>query len=333
MLRTLLPRRPSAAVSAAARALPVPLARSRAARRPLSGSSDSAVTPAPASALIRFRDDAGEEHWGVFSDVLETHAWPAAVDEATGRAAVVRGGGGGGGSGGAGGGAAAAPLRIDVLLPPIDPLAIFCIGLNYRAHAAEVQLPLPQHPVVFSKTVNALTGHNSAILLPRVARDEVDYEAELAVVIGRECRDVAAADALSYVLGYTIANDVTARRWQGKKGGGQWLRSKSFDTFLPLGPYLVPAAEVPDPQALRIRTWVNDACVQDGNTSDMVRSVAEIIAFLSQDTTLLPGTLILTGTPAGVGYTRGSFLKSGDVVRIEIDKLGVLRNTVAEHIG
>jgi 2-keto-4-pentenoate hydratase/2-oxohepta-3-ene-1,7-dioic acid hydratase in catechol pathway len=277
-------------------------------------SPSPASEPAPASALIRFRDDSGDEFFGVFSDVLETHAHVVAVDEATG--AATRAGG--------------PPMRIETLLPPIDPLAIFCVGLNYRAHAAEVGKELPQYPVVFSKTVNALTGHNSAILLPRVARDEVDYEGELAVVIGREARDVPAERALDYVLGYTIANDVTARRWQGKKGGGQWLRAKSFDSFLPLGPFLVPAAQVPDPQGLRIRTWVNDACVQDGHTSDMVHTVAQLIAFLSQDTTLLPGTLILTGTPAGVGYTRGVYLKSGDVVRVEIDKLGVLRNTVAE---
>lgn len=155
---------------------------------------------------------------------------------------------------------------------------------------------------------------------------------QLAVVIGRPCKDVPAEEALQYVLGYTIANDVTARRWQGKKGGGQWARSKSFDSFLPLGPYLVPSAEVPDPQALRIRTCVNDNCVQDGSTADMVHSVAQLIAFLSQDTTLLPGTVILTGTPAGVGYVKDRYLRSGDVVRIEIERLGVLRNVVVEEV-
>ena len=273
--------------------------------------------PVPDRALIRFRDDAGEESWGQFSDVLETHARVAVRDEASGRWSLPRG---------------APPVRIETLLPPVDPLAVFCIGLNYRAHAAEVGVALPERPLVFSKTINALTGHGSAILLPRVARDEVDYEGELAVVIGRVALNVRASEALDYVLGYTIANDVTARRWQGKKGGGQWLRAKSFDTFLPLGPYLVPAADVRDPQALRIRTWVNDAQVQDGHTSDMVFPVAQIIEFLSQDTTLLPGTVILTGTPAGVGYTKQRYLRSGDTVRIEIDGLGVLRNTVAEQV-
>ena len=291
--------------------------RARAPPAPLRAQSSGAAVPD--RKLIRFRDDEGTESWGQFADVLETHARVATRDEASGRWSLPCGGG--------------PSVRIETLLPPVDPLAIFCIGLNYRAHAAEVGMPLPERPLVFSKTINALTGHGSAILLPRVARDEVDYEAELAVVIGREALDVPAERALDFVLGYTIANDVTARRWQGKKGGGQWLRAKSFDTFLPLGPFLVPAADVPDPQALRIQTWVNDQRVQDGNTSDMVFSVAQIIAFLSQDTTLLPGTLILTGTPAGVGYTKQRFLRSGDSVRIEIEGLGALRNTVAEHVN
>lgn len=155
---------------------------------------------------------------------------------------------------------------------------------------------------------------------------------QLAVVIGRPCKDVSPEEALQHVLGYTIANDVTARKWQGKKGGGHWARSKSFDSFLPLGPYLVPTAEVPDPQNLRIRTWVNDMCVQDGSTKDMIHSVAQLVSFLSQDTTLLPGTVILTGTPAGVGYVKERYLRAGDVVRIEIERLGVLRNVVVEEV-
>ena len=170
-----------------------------------------------------------------------------------------------------------------------------------------------------------------AIVIPRVASDppEVDYEAELAVVIGRECKDVPAERALEYVAGFTIANDVTARRWQGKRGGGQWVRSKSFDTFLPLGPFLVPRNEVDLKAGLRIRTWLNGDVVQDGSTADMIFDVPTLISFLSQGTTLLPGTVILTGTPAGVGYTRGVYLQSGDTVRITIDGLGTLFNTVA----
>ena len=133
------------------------------------------------------------------------------------------------------------------------------------------------------------------------------------------------------VLGYTVVNDVTARRWQGKKGGGQWFRAKSFDTFLPCGPHLVPAALVPDPQNLTIRTLLNGDLVQNGHTGAMIFSVARIIAFLSQGTTLLPGTLICTGTPAGVGYTRGRYLKSGDTVSITIQGLGMLTNTVVDE--
>jgi 2-keto-4-pentenoate hydratase/2-oxohepta-3-ene-1,7-dioic acid hydratase in catechol pathway len=194
----------------------------------------------------------------------------------------------------------------------------------------------PALPIVFAKAVTSLVGHRGAIVLPRVARDEVDYEGELGVVIGREAKNVREEDALSHVLGYVPCNDVTARRWQGKKGGGQWLRGKSFDSFLPCGPFLTPAAAVPDPQALRIRTLVNGELVQDGTTASMLVSVAKIIAFLSQGTTLLPGTLILTGTPAGVGYTRGVYLKRGDTVSVTIDapggvSLGMLTNTCVEE--
>lgn len=134
-------------------------------------------------------------------------------------------------------------------------------------------------------------------------------------------------------MGYTIANDVTARRWQGKRGGGQWIRSKAFDTFLPLGPFLVPKSEVPDPHNLKIRTTINGDTVQDGNTSMMFFKIPQLISFLSQGTTLLPGTVILTGTPAGVGYVKGNYLKRGDVVTVTIDGIGSLRNNVAVDIG
>ena len=196
-------------------------------------------------------------------------------------------------------------------------------------------MEMPRYPLVFMKPVTALTGHNSSIVIPAVAREppEVDYEAELAVVIGRECKNVSAARAMDYVLGYTVANDVTARRWQGKRGGGQWIRGKGFDTFLPLGPFLVPKSEVPDPHKLRIRTLVNGDTVQDGTTASMFIRIEHLIAFLSESTTLLPGTVICTGTPAGVGYTRNSFLKRGDVVSVHIEGVGVLRNSVAEELG
>jgi len=191
-----------------------------------------------------------------------------------------------------------------------------------------------QLPIVFSKSINTLTGHLCAIVIPACAADppEVDYEAELAVIIGREAKDVTEADAMRHVLGFTIANDVTARRWQGKRGGGQWTRGKCFDTFLPLGPTIAPPSAV-NLADTRIRTYVNGDIVQDGNTADMIHSVPKLIAFLSQGTTLLPGSVILTGTPAGVGYTRGSYLKAGDTVRITIDGIGELRNPVAAEVG
>lgn len=264
--------------------------------------------------IIRFVSTDGNECFGAFSDHTEAIARVAERGPEGMRLSTTE-------------------KAVDIILPPVDPPQIFCIGLNYLDHAREVKMDPPQHPVVFTKTINTLTGHNSAIVIPTVAKApaEVDYEAELAVVIGREAKNVKEENALDYVMGYTIANDVTARRWQGKKGGGQWTRGKCFDTFLPLGPYLVPKSRIPDPQKLGIRTWVNDTLVQDGNTSMMAFSVAKLIAFLSQGTTLLPGSVILTGTPAGVGYVKNQYLKAGDMVRIEIEGLGTLRNPVAEE--
>jgi 2-keto-4-pentenoate hydratase/2-oxohepta-3-ene-1,7-dioic acid hydratase in catechol pathway len=161
---------------------------------------------------------------------------------------------------------------------------------------------------------------------------EVDYEAELAVVIGSTCRDVDPDTALDHVFGYTCANDVSARRWQKHGGGGQWIRGKSFDTFCPLGPFLVSADEIPDPQALAIGCRVNGRVMQAGTTADMIFPVRELIAFLSRDTTLLPGTVILTGTPAGVGFARQPpvFLADGDEVTISIERIGDLTNPVQD---
>lgn len=217
------------------------------------------------------------------------------------------------------------------LLPPIEPAAIFCIGLNYHKHAAEVGAPVPKLPVVFMKPPSAVAGAWDHIVIPQVCAEkpEVDYEVELAVVIGRPCKNVSEVEALNYVLGYTVANDVTARRWQGAKGGGQWCRGKSFDTFLPLGPSVVPAGRV-DPQNLRLRSVLNGKVMQESNTSDMIFSVAQIIAFLSEGTTLQPGTVILTGTPEGVGYKRDPpvYLEPDDDIVCEIDGIGTLRNKV-----
>ena len=189
----------------------------------------------------------------------------------------------------------------------------------------------PKLPIVFAKPTSALCHPEYPIRLPACQQDEeVDYECELAAIIGRPVRDVAVEDALDYVLGYTCANDVSARKWQLNAGGGQWIRGKGFDTFCPLGPVLVTADEIADPQNLNIKTILNGQTMQDHTTADMIFSVAEIISFLSQDTTLLPGTVILTGTPQGVGFARKPpvWLKSGDEVTIELEGIGQLNNSV-----
>ena len=213
-------------------------------------------------------------------------------------------------------------------LAPVAPTNIYCIGLNYRAHAAETGAAIPENPVLFMKPTTTLTGPGADIRLPASCEHgpEVDYEAELAVVIGRAGRDIPIDQALAHVYGYTCANDVSARRWQKHGGGGQWVRGKSFDTFCPLGPILITADEIPDPQALHLRTYLNDKTMQDGSTADMIFSVAELIVRISRDTTLLPGTVILTGTPPGVGFARKPpvFLQPGDRIASEIDGVGRL---------
>ena len=222
--------------------------------------------------------------------------------------------------------------QVAKLLAPLAPTAILCIGLNYKRHAAESNLPAPRFPVLFVKGANALQHPGEPIVIPTHLRsEEVDYECELAVVIGRKCKNVRRAEALDYVLGYTCANDVSARDWQIKHGGGQWCRGKFFDTFAPLGPRLVTREEIPNPNALRIRTILNDENVQDWNTNDMIFDVPALIEFLSGSTTLLPGTVILTGTPHGVGMASKPprWLKPGDTVTIEIEKIGALSNPVA----
>ncbi|GAB4186060.1 MAG: fumarylacetoacetate hydrolase family protein [Phycisphaeraceae bacterium] len=216
-------------------------------------------------------------------------------------------------------------------LAPIEPTNLFCIGKNYREHAAEMDSDAPPRPIVFMKPSTALNHPDQPIRLPACSpQPEVDYEGELAVVIGKAGRDIPRDKALEHVFGYTIANDVSARWWQKQGGGGQWVRGKSFDTFCPLGPVLVTADEVPDPQNLTLTTTLNGRIMQQGSTRDMIFPVAELIAFLSQDTTLLPGTVILTGTPAGVGAGRKPpvFLKPGDTVSITLEPIGTLTNTV-----
>ena len=217
------------------------------------------------------------------------------------------------------------------LLSPLQPVAILGIGLNYRHHAAESGMKAPEIPVLFVKGINTLLAPEDTIEIPtHLASEEVDYECELAVVIGRTCKNVSRENALDHVLGYTCANDVSARDWQIKKGGGQWSRGKFFDTFCPLGPCLVTRDEIPDPNALALRTILNDETVQDWNTNDMVFNVPALIEFLSGSTTLLPGTVILTGTPHGVGMAAKPprWLKPGDRVTIEIENIGRLSNPV-----
>jgi 2-keto-4-pentenoate hydratase/2-oxohepta-3-ene-1,7-dioic acid hydratase in catechol pathway len=221
------------------------------------------------------------------------------------------------------------------LLAPIQPTSIICIGLNYRRHAQETAASIPEYPVVFFKGINTLLNPGEPILLPmRLKSDEVDYECELAVVIGRSGKNISRWNALDHVLGYTCCNDVSARDWQIKRGGGQWSRGKSFDTFSPLGPTLVTRDEITNPNNLKIRTILNGETMQDWNTNDMIFDIPRLIEFLSGSTTLLPGTVILTGTPHGVGMAQKPprWLKPGDSVTIEIEKIGALQNPVGSEI-
>ena len=215
-------------------------------------------------------------------------------------------------------------------LPPLDPTAILCIGLNYRKHAEEGGAAVPEYPVLFMKNPASATGHREPIELPAVCKEEVDYEAELAVVIGKQACNVKREDALNHVLGYMCGNDVSARIWQSKLGGSQWCRGKGFDTFAPLGPVLVTRDELTDPNALAIKSMLNGEVMQSSNTKDMIFDVPALISFLSEDTTLLPGTVIMTGTPEGVGWARDPkvVLKPGDTIAIEIEGLGRLENPV-----
>lgn len=220
------------------------------------------------------------------------------------------------------------------LLAPLDPVQILAIGLNYRRHAEETKAQIPEFPVQFVKAITSVQNPGDPIVLPRhLASEEVDYECELAVVIGKRCKNVSRADALDYVLGYTCANDVSARDWQKKKGGGQWSRSKSFDTFCPLGPCLVTRDEIENPNDLKLRTIVSGETLQDWSTNDMIFDVPTLIEFLSGSTTLLPGTVIVTGTPHGVGMARTPprWLVAGDTVTIEIEGIGSLTNPVIEE--
>lgn len=218
------------------------------------------------------------------------------------------------------------PLAQARLLAPVDPPNIIAIGLNYRKHAEESGMAIPERPVIFFKTTTALNNPGDPIMLPRMAPDEVDYECELVIIIGRRARHVSREKALEYVLGYTCGNDVSARDCQNRLDV-QWARAKSFDTFAPMGPWLETDL---DPDNVRIMTRLNGEVMQDSNTNDLIFSCRELISYLSANMTLLPGTVIMTGTPSGVGFARKPpvFLRSGDTVEVEIAGIGVLSNPV-----
>lgn len=216
-------------------------------------------------------------------------------------------------------------------LAPIVPTTIIGIGLNYAKHAAEGRKEPPTNPIWFMKLPGSVQNPDDPIRLPRMQpTDRPDYEAELAIVLGRECRNATRENALSYVLGYTCANDVSARDWQRDWSGSQWCHAKSFDTFCPLGPVLVTPDELTTPNALGIRSVLNGTVMQDSSTADMIFDVPTLIAFLSADKTLPAGTVILTGTPEGVGFARKPqvWLRPGDTIAVEIQGIGTLSNPV-----
>lgn len=210
-----------------------------------------------------------------------------------------------------------------------DPQKIVCLGLNYRDHAIESGMDIPPEPVLFSKYPSALIGHGAKIVLPAVS-EQVDYEAELVIVVGRRAKHVTQDQAMDYVAGFAVGHDVSARDWQLNKPGKQWMAGKTFDTFAPVGPVLVTRDEVPNPSALGIRLRLNGRTMQDSSTAQLIFDVPYTIAYLSKIVTLEPGDLIFTGTPPGVGMARKPpvWLKAGDVVEVEIDGLGVLSNPV-----
>ncbi len=227
------------------------------------------------------------------------------------------------------------PVRPLRFLTPIAPSAVFCIGVNYASHAKEFGHVQQAWPTTFMKSPASVVASGETVRLPRQLRsDKVDFEAELAIVVGRDFRNTSKDNALSHVLGYTCANDVSARDWQKEWGGSQWSRGKSFDTFCPLGPCLLTPDEVPDPQALGIRFRLNGETMQSASTAEMQFGIADILTFLSGSSTVPADAVILTGSPAGVGMGRTPprWLKPGDRMEVEIDGIGVLENPVDEEI-
>ncbi len=216
---------------------------------------------------------------------------------------------------------------IDKYLPPVDPPNVIALGINYDAHATETKQLVPKEPLMLLKATTSVLGHRDKILLPKLAPNEVDYEGELTIVMGRKARNLTENEALDYVFGWTCGNDVTARDCQFKRDM-QWARAKSFDTFCPLGPCIETTL---DPSNVRIQTRVNKRLLQDSNSSNMIFPVETVVSYLSRCMTLLPGTVVMTGTPAGVGFRRNPplYLRSGDVVEVTIDKIGTLENMVS----
>jgi 2-keto-4-pentenoate hydratase/2-oxohepta-3-ene-1,7-dioic acid hydratase in catechol pathway len=222
-----------------------------------------------------------------------------------------------------------AATEVKILAPLLAPSKIIAVGLNYIDHCKEANLPVPKEPVLFAKFPNSITGPYDDLSWPEIVSKEVDYEVEMGVVIGKGGTNISEADAFDHVCGYTVVNDVSARDQQFANAK-QWDRGKSFDTFCPWGPYIVTRDEVPNPHDLNVRTILNGKEMQNSNTKNLIFNVPQIIAYASQGTTLLPGDLIPTGTPFGVGFSRKPpvFLKDGDVCVCEVDKLGSIKNRV-----
>jgi len=224
------------------------------------------------------------------------------------------------------------PASIKTYMSPVDPTMVICIGLNYAKHAAELGLAPPKNPVVFMKPPSSAVGHKAKVVKPR-STVKFDYEVELAIVIGKPCKDVSVEEAMDYVLGFTVANDLSTRDWQKAPAlaGGQWCRSKGFDGFSPLGPVLVTTDEIPDPNNLKVAAYVNGKQRQNSSTQDLIFNVQEIVSFLSNGCTLTPGTVIMSGTPEGVAEGKDGnakpgmdWLQAGDNVVVEIEHIGKL---------
>ena len=274
--------------------------------------------------LVRYSKQGGAARVGVLEDGSQGYIRPL---EAGGMVELISSSGGGLDNAEEAGESVGVE-EVRLLAPLQNPQKVIGIGLNYSDHAAETGAQIPEKPIVFAKYPNTLAGPGDTIKIPRIT-EQADYEVELAVVIGREAKGVSEEAALEYVFGYMSANDVSSRDLQFSEGG-QWTRSKSIDTFCPIGPYLVSADEVGDPQELKLRCVLNGEVMQEGETSKMIFSVAQLVSFLRGGMTLLPGDIILTGTPPGVGAAREPqvFLKGGDEVSVEVEGLGELVNPV-----